>query len=107
MAAVWIYITVPGEEEAQRIGQALVEDKLAACVNILPGMRSIYRWQGAIDTAEETVLIAKSTGDLVAQLTERVKSLHSYSCPCVVALPIADGNADFLSWIETETRRQR
>lgn len=103
MPAVWVYITASSEDEAHRIGKTLVEDRLAACTNIIPGMRSYYRWQGKVDTGAETVVIAKSRSELVQRLTERVKMLHSYTCPCVVALPITGGNADFLRWIETET----
>jgi len=99
----WIYITAASPEEAHRIGRALVEARLAACANILPGMRSIYRWQGAIEEAQETVLIAKTRQELVEPLTARVKALHSYTVPCVVALPILGGNPDFLRWIEDET----
>jgi len=98
------YITAGTREEAQRIGRALVEERLAACVNILPGMNSIYRWEGAVQDDEETVLIAKTRAALVPRLTERVRALHSYAVPCVVALAIEGGNPDFLRWIEDETQ---
>lgn len=99
----WVYITTSTLEEARRIGRQLVEERLAACVNIIPGMTSFYWWQGKIEEGNETVLIAKTRAELVARLTERVKALHSYTVPCVVALPILGGNPGFLQWIVDET----
>ena len=98
------YMTTGSREEARRIGRALVEERLAACVNILPGMNSMYWWQGAVQDEQETVLIAKTRAALVPRLTERVRALHSYSVPCVVALAIEGGNPAFLQWIEDETQ---
>jgi periplasmic divalent cation tolerance protein len=103
MAVRFIYMTAASREEARRIGRILVEERLAACVNILPGMNSFYWWQGAVQDEQETVLIAKTRAELVQRLTERVKALHSYACPCVVALPIEGGNPAFLQWIADET----
>jgi periplasmic divalent cation tolerance protein len=103
MAFRFVYMTTSGPEEARRIGRTLVEERLAACVNILEGMRSMYWWEGAVQDAHEAVLIAKTREELVERLTERVKALHSYSCPCVVALPIEGGNPAFLQWIAEET----
>ncbi|BDQ32826.1 divalent-cation tolerance protein CutA [Pseudodesulfovibrio portus] len=102
MAESFVYITCESPRQAEEIGAALVEQRLAACANILPGMRSVYRWQGKVERAEETVLIAKTRDDLVARLTDAVKSMHSYEVPCVVAVPITGGNPDFLDWIRTE-----
>jgi periplasmic divalent cation tolerance protein len=96
-------MTTASPEEARRIGTALVGERLAACVNIIPGMTSIYRWQGRIEEGQETVLVAKTRQEQVPALTERVKAMHSYTVPCVVALPMAGGNPDFLRWIEEET----
>ncbi len=104
MATVFVYITAPSLDEAQSLGRELVERRLAACVNCIEGMRSIYQWQGKIEEAEEVVLIAKTRSDLVDALTRAVKELHSYQVPCIVAVPILGGNADFLAWIEDETR---
>lgn len=98
-----IYMTAADADEARRIGDALVAERLAACVNILPGTTSIYRWEGEIRHEAECVLIAKTRAELVERLTTRVRALHSYDCPCVVALPVAGGNPDFLSWIADET----
>lgn len=106
MAAAFVYITAASPEEADRIGRTLVEERLAACVNIIPGMRSIYQWQGRVETATETVLIAKTRQDRTQALLARVKALHAYEVPCAVVLPIIDGLPDFLRWIDTETRPQ-
>lgn len=98
-----VYITTSSVGEAEKIGRALVEERLAACVNILPGMRSIYHWQGAIETADEAVLIAKTRAPLVGGLVARLKELHSYSVPCAISLPVLDGNPDYLRWLAEET----
>jgi periplasmic divalent cation tolerance protein len=103
MSAVCVYITAASPEQAEQIGRALVAARLAACVNILPGMRSIYHWQGAIETATEAVLIAKTRADLTDALLARVKALHTYAVPCAVVLPIQGGLPEFLDWIEAET----
>ncbi len=98
-----VYIMAADKPEAVKIAQALVSDRLAACVNILPGVRSIYRWKSKIETAEEIALIAKTRSDLFDKLEQRVKELHSYSCPCVVAWPIESGSRAYLDWIRAET----
>lgn len=99
MKSVFAYITCPSPAEAERLGRALVEERLAACVNLLPGMRSIYRWQGAIESADEVVLIAKTLRSRSGALTRRVTALHPYSCPCVVLLPVTGGSAPYLRWL--------
>jgi periplasmic divalent cation tolerance protein len=98
-----IYVTASNLEEAKSIGQKLVDERLVACVNILPHMTSIYRWQGKVEEAEEVVMIVKTTEQLVERTIVRAKQLHSYECPCVVAVPIVAGNPDFLAWISGET----
>jgi periplasmic divalent cation tolerance protein len=105
MSACFIYVTASGSEEARRIGRALVEARLAACANVIDRVTSVYWWRGEVQEDDEAVLIAKTREDLVDDLTAKVKELHSYECPCVVALPVTGGNADFLDWIESETRR--
>ncbi len=95
----FVYMTAGSLEEARRIGRELIESRLAACVNILPGMQSVYRWEGKIEEAAEVVVIAKTTAPRVAALAERVKSLHSYDCPCVVSLKVDGGHQPFLDWI--------
>lgn len=104
MTAVFAYITVGSDEEARRIARTLVEERLAACANLVAGMHSVYRWKGEIEQATETVVIAKTRVDLLESLTERVRALHSYECPCVVGLPATGGNQDYLDWIASETR---
>ncbi len=103
MTAVFAYITVASKEEAERIARTLVEERLAASANLIEGMRSVYRWRGAIEQAAEIIVIAKTRGDLLQPLTERVRALHSYECPCVVGLPVLGGNPDYLEWIASET----
>ena len=98
-----IYVTAGTREEALEIGRALVESRLAACANVLAPMTSIYRWDGAVNEDDEVPLILKTQDGLVEQVIEKVKSIHSYDCPCVVALPITGGNPAFLDWIEAET----
>lgn len=97
----FIYITTKDRDEAKKIGSALVSEKLAACVNILDGMESIYRWEGSIESGKECILIAKTTYSNVAPLTKRVKELHSYDVPCIVSINLAEqeGNAEYLDWI--------
>jgi periplasmic divalent cation tolerance protein len=95
----FVYMTAGSVDEARRIGRELIESRLAACVNILPGMQSVYRWEGKIEVAAEVVMIAKTTAARVAALTERVKSLHGYDCPCVVSLKVEGGHQPFLDWI--------
>ena len=103
MAVVFAYITTESAEQAEQIGRALVAERLAACANILPGMRSIYRWKGAVETAGETVLIAKTRETLAQALINRVRELHTYEVPCIVVLPITAGLPAFLRWIDDET----
>lgn len=106
MAAVLVYVTAPDRDSARRMGRAAVEERLAACANIIDGMMSIFCWQGAIEEAAEAVLILKTVEGRVEALTRRLRALHPYDLPCVVALPIVGGNPDFLAWIATETSAQ-
>lgn len=96
----FVYITCAHPEEAQRIGTLLVEGRFAACANILPGMQSIYRWNGDLTKDQETVLIVKTSSDKLPSLIEESKRLHSYEVPCIVALPIVDGNPAYLEWLQ-------
>ncbi|MEX2452179.1 MAG: divalent-cation tolerance protein CutA [Rhodospirillales bacterium] len=98
-----IYVTCETRDEALKIGRAAVRDRLAACANVLGESTSIFRWEGAVQEASETVLVLKTRADLVAELTDTIKTLHGYTCPCVVALPIDGGNDAFLDWIGAET----
>lgn len=101
---VMIYVTAAQSEQAMALGRALVEARLVACANVLGGVNSVYWWDGAVQEGQEAVLIAKTRSDLVDAVIAKVKAIHTYSCPCVVALPILGGNPDFLDWISAETR---
>ncbi len=106
MSTSLVYITCGSTDEARRIARTLIEERLAACTNLIEGMRTCYRWEGEIQEDQETILIAKTADGRVAALTRRVKALHSYDLPCVLALPIAGGNSAFTDWIEAETRAE-
>ena len=93
------YVTAPSLEGAREMGRTLVGERLAACVNILPGMRSIYPWEGRIEESEEVVMICKTTADRSGRLEQRIRELHPYRIPCVLVLPVEDGNAAFLEWV--------
>jgi periplasmic divalent cation tolerance protein len=95
----FVYMTAGSLEEARRIGRELVSARLAACVNILPQMNSIYVWEGKLNEDAEVVLIAKTTAGRIPELVAKVKSLHSYSVPCIVSLAVEDGHPPFLEWI--------
>jgi periplasmic divalent cation tolerance protein len=103
MKAVSVYIVAADAAEADRIAEALVAERLAACVNMLGAIRSVYRWQGAIERADEVAMIAKTTEDLFDALAARVRVLHSYDTPAIVAWPIVAGDAAYLDWIAAET----
>lgn len=96
------YITCNDLSEAERIGRALVGERLAACVNLLPGLRSMFWWQGRIEETPEIILIAKTSAANMDAVVTRVKSLHRYATPCVVFLPIVGGNPPFLDWLRSE-----
>jgi len=101
--AVFVYTTFPSIVEAEKAGRTLVEDRLAACVNILPGMISHYRWQGAIERAEEVVMIIKTRASLAEPVRAAVKDMHSYSTPAILVLPLESVDSDYLSWLLAET----
>jgi periplasmic divalent cation tolerance protein len=103
MSVMFIYATTEDAEEARRIGRQVVEEQLAACANIITGVTSIFRWEGKLEEASEAVLILKTTEEKLERVIARVKSLHSYECPCIEALPVVEGNRDFLEWVVRET----
>ena len=107
MEAIVVYITAPNEDEAAKIAKALVEERLAACVNIVRGIRSIYTWQGKIEDDAEVLMIAKTRRNLFEPFKNRVKELHSYTVPEIIALPIIDGLEDYLNWLKEATVRER
>ena len=99
----WVYMTVGSFEEAKSIGQILVGQNLAACVNLLENMTSIYNWEDKMEESQEVIMIAKTRKTLMPKLIKKVNSLHSYDCPCILELPIQGGNPNFLSWIKSQT----
>lgn len=101
--AVLVYATCPSAAEAERIGGALVDQGLAACINILGGMTSIYVWQGSRHTDSEAVMIVKTRGGLGPQVVAAIRALHPYDTPAILELPVTGGNEDFLAWIEAQT----
>lgn len=100
------YITTKNKEEAKKIGRFLVEEELAACVNIIDGMESIYRWEDQIVEDQECVLIAKTHYSKMKTLTNKVKAMHSYDCPCIVSITLTEneGNKEYLSWLIQESK---
>jgi periplasmic divalent cation tolerance protein len=102
---VFIYSTFPTMETAESVGGALVDQALAACVNILPGMISIYYWQGEPHRESEVVMIIKTQAKLADRVIAEARKLHPYTNPALVVLPVAGGSADFLDWIREQTSR--
>jgi periplasmic divalent cation tolerance protein len=100
----FLYVTTEKLDEAWRIGETLVAERLIACSNVLPGMQSCFRWEGKLVRSNECVLILKTREALVERVISRVKALHSATVPCVVALPVTAGNPDYLAWITRETQ---
>ena len=96
--------TCPDATSARRIADALVGERLAACVNLLPGISSVYRWQGRVEQAEEVLLVVKTTRGRLEALTQRAQALHPYELPEVVAVDIAGGLPGYLAWIADQTR---
>ena len=103
MSQSLIYITAANREEATSIAHELINIRLAACANIITGTTSIFRWKEDICEEEEVTLILKTQAENVDRIVEKVKSMHSYDCPCVISIPISGGNTNFLNWINTET----
>ncbi len=94
--------TFASAEEARRVARALVEKRLAACVNVIPGVRSVYRWKDAIEDEEEVLLVIKSSRVLLQELTDEIERLHSYEVPEVIALQVVDGAERYLAWMNRE-----
>jgi len=103
-AVQWIYVTCADASQAETIARTLVGERLAACANVLGAMRSFYWWNGEVQDETEVAMVLKTRRDLVDAVTQRIKALHSYDFPCVVALDIVGGNANFLKWIVRETQ---
>jgi len=105
MTINFVYMTASSTEEAELIGKELVTSGLAACVNIIENMKSIYFWENELQRDNEVVLIAKTVESNMSPLIETVKSLHSYDCPCIVSVPVLDGNPPFLEWVKDSTKK--
>ncbi len=101
-----VFITVSKEDEAAKIARDIVISRLAACVNVIKGMRSIYRWKGKVEDEEEVLMIVKTRRDLFGELKMRVKELHSYSVPEIIALPVIEGSEEYLKWLGEETGKK-
>lgn len=101
--AALVYVTAATEVEARKIAETVVRERLAACANILGAMTSIFFWEGAAQSEPEHALVLKTSITRLPALTERIKALHAYDEPCVIALPIIGGSADFIDWIKRET----
>ena len=99
---LWPFVTAPDAEVGTRIARALVEERLAACVNLVPGVRSLYRWEGAVQEDAEVLLMVKTREERVDALAARVRELHPYDLPEVLALPASGGSADYLAWVVAE-----
>ena len=99
-----VLCTCTDEKESKRIAQALVDEHLSACVNILPKVRSVYRWEGSVEWADETLLVIKTTTDAFPALRDRIGQLHSYETPEIVALPIAAGSDKYINWLQAQVR---
>jgi len=99
----FVYITAPTKNEARRIAEILVSEKLAACCNVFR-IDSVYRWKGKIEKSGEFGIFAKTKKSLVERIIKRVKEIHSYSVPCIVSFDLKKGNKDFLDWIEKSTK---
>lgn len=100
---VVVFVTVSSPGEGGKIADALVDERLAACVNRVDGIHSTYRWQGAVERAAESLLIIKTRRDLVEAVAARVRALHSYTVPEVIALPVEAGNPAYLAWVSAES----
>jgi periplasmic divalent cation tolerance protein len=99
-----VLVTVPGEEVALKMGRVLVEERLAACVNLIPGVRSLYWWEGRVAEDAELLLVLKTTRGRLDALRERVLALHPYQVPEVVALPVEAGSAAYLEWVRASVK---
>lgn len=99
---VLVYITTSNEEESKGIANVLVEEKLAACINIITSIESIYLWKGQIEEDNESLLIAKTKAKNIDKIIKRVKEIHSYETPAILAIPIIEGSKDYLDYIDKE-----
>ncbi len=101
---VVIFVTAANKQEAEKIASSLIRERLAACVNIIKNIHSLFWWEGKVDISKEVLLIVKTKRRLANKLIKKVKSLHSYKVPEIIALPIISGNKEYLKWINDSTR---
>lgn len=101
--AIVVLVTTSTHEEGETIARRLVEDRLVACVNVIPNIRSVFRWEGALSQENEALMVIKSRRDRFPALVTAVKKLHSYSVPEIIALPIVEGSEEYLRWIDEVT----
>ena len=99
---ILVLSTSDSAEQAREIARGLVEKRLAACVNVVPGIRSIYRWQGKMEETGEHLLVIKSRRDLFERLQRELEQMHGYEVPEVIAMPVAEGSADYLAWLDRQ-----
>lgn len=104
MVYALVYITTSGEEESKKIGRTIVEERLAGCVNIISAIESLYWWKGEIEEDNESILIAKTKVSNVENIIKRVKEIHSYENPAILAIPIIEGSKDYLDYLDGEIR---
>ncbi|KAK4274156.1 hypothetical protein QN277_017430 [Acacia crassicarpa] len=102
--SIVVYVTVPNKEAGKKLAESIVKERLAACVNRVPGIESVYEWKGEIQTDSEELLIIKTRQSLLEALTEHVRANHEYEVPEVISLPITGGNLKYLEWIKESTR---
>ncbi|MCB1044688.1 MAG: divalent-cation tolerance protein CutA [Acidobacteria bacterium] len=100
---IWCYVTCPNRDVAKNIATTALQQRLIACANLFAQAESMYWWDGVIQTDEECVLICKTRKAQYAKLQEAIKEMHPYDCPCILALPVTEGNPGFLDWIQRET----
>lgn len=106
VAEIVVFVTTPSEEEATRISRSLVEAGLVACANVLPRVRSIFRWEGKVMEEQESLIVLKTRSGLFTELATAIKNVHSYSVPEIIAIPIVKGSAEYLSWIREMTSKE-
>jgi periplasmic divalent cation tolerance protein len=99
-----VYVTASGKDEAMKIGEKLVSLRLAACVNVFDKVRSFYRWEGKEHKDEEAVLLIKTKESLLRELKKAIRDIHSYSCPCIEAVPVIDADSEYADWVISETK---
>ena len=99
-----VYITTSGEEESKKIGRIIVEERLAGCVNIIPTIKSLYWWKGKIEDDNESILIVKAKVSSIENIIKRVKEIHSYENPAILAIPIINGSKEYLDYLDSEIR---